>query len=880
MPAWIAWIARLARRLRLLARLDSAERSMHDEMCAHLEFETAERVRAGADPAAARRDALVAFGSVELHKETARDARGTRLVEDFVRDLRYAARALAHHRPFAASAVLTFALGIGAAAAIVSVVYGVLLRPLPYDAPERLVTLWEQHEERGLDRNVASVPVFEAWRERVTALEGAAAMVPAPVTLQGDGGPDRVVGAEVSPDLFPLLGATPLAGRTFTEADARAGSVVLLSEALWRDRFGGDPSIVGRRIRIDGRSHVGGAIHEVLGIMPASFEPPAFGWMARRPALWVPFLPSPDNRAYGRYLLVVGRLREGVSRAAATDELRAVTAMLSREMPAQEGWTASLLPLADVITGDVRPSLIFIFAAAVLLLTLAVTNVSLLMMARTRRRTPEFGLRRALGASDARLNRQLLAEALLLGAAGCAAGLAVASPLLDALIALLPAEIPRASAIRLDPTIALAAAATTAVASLLIGFVTSRRGRVASSPLLRESTARATAPARGGALVAAEVAVGLVIAVLAALMIRSFVTLRQVDFGFDASQTVAARVALGGGYDTTARQLAFFEGLLERVRALPAVEHAGLISGRPIGGFGPRTTVRDARVPVTPDDLLADARWADAGFFRAMRVPVIRGAVFDGQDRPDGPLRIVVNESLARALWPNDGAVGRTLAIDLNGGLEGTVIGVVGDMHLSDARTPARPGFFLAPGRFGGEAYDLIVRTRDEPATLAGDLRAAVASLDASLPLHRVMSFEDAVADTLARDRFTAMLLSWFAGLGLLLAGVGIYGVCAAEMTHRRKEFGIRMALGAGAGRVLRGVIAATVTNSAAGLAAGAVAAAALARSMQSLLFGVEPLDAWSFGLAGIVLLTVALVATLIPAVQATRVSPLATLRE
>lgn len=873
------WIRRLLRRLRALGRLDAVERSMDDEMRAHLEYETAERVRGGAHPEAARRDALVAFGSVEAHKEAARDARGTRVAEDFVRDLRYAARALAHQRAFALSAMLTFALGIGAATAIFSVVYGVLLRPLPYDAPDRLVTLWERHDGRGVDRNVVSVSAFEAWRDQVTALEGVAAMVPAPVTLQGAAGPDRVVGAEVSPELFPLLGARPLLGRTFTDADARTGSVVVLSEALWRERFSGDPSIVGSRIHIDGRAHVGGAMHDVIGVMPAEFEPPAFGWMARRPGLWVPFVPSPDNRAYGRYLLIVGRLREGASLGMANAELRAVTADLAREMPTQEGWTAGMVPLVEIITGDVRSSLVFIFAAAALLLILAVTNVSLLLLARTRRRTPEFGLRRALGASDARVHRQLLAEALLLGAVGCAAGLAVATPLLDALIARLPPEIPRVSAIRLDMTVALVAAATTTVASILVGLVASRRGRAAASPLLRESSARSTAPARGGVLIAAEVAIGLVIAILAALMIRSFVTLRQVDFGFEASQTLAARVALGAAYDTPSRQIAFFDDLLERVSALEPVEQAGLISGRPIGGFGPRTSVRDARAVATTNDLIADIRWADAGFFRALRVPVIRGAVFDARDRP-GPLPVVVNESLARALWPGETAVGRALALELNGGLEGTVIGVVGDIRLNDARTPGGPGLFLPPGRFGGEAYDLIVRTKGELATVTADLRAALASVDASLPLHRVMRFDDAVAGTMARDRFTATLLTWFAGLALLLAGVGIYGVCAAEMAHRRKEVGIRMALGAGAGRVLRGIVGTTVVSGAAGLAVGTLAAATLARSMESLLFGVDPLDAWSFGVSALVLLAVAVVATLLPAVQATRVSPLATLRE
>ena len=871
------WIQRLARRLRTLTRLGSVETSMDREMRAHIDLEIEERVARGATRDEARAAVLRDFGSIEALKEHGRDARGTRLVEDFFRDLGHAGRLLASHRTFSISAILTFALGVGAATAIFSVVHGVLLRPLPYAAPNQLVALWEHNVARNRDRNVVSVTNFEAWRSRATNFTDMAALVPAPATLPSPDGPERVVGAEVSPGYFRLLGVRPMLGRDFAAREPDATGV-MLSEHYWRTRMGADPDVVGRMLQIGGRPHEDGKPREIIGVMPAGFEPPAFGWLTRQD-FWIPFVPGPDNRWYGRYLLVVARLGDGASMDTARAEMLSVAAQLEKEDKANDGWSANVVALDAEITGDVRDAFIYILGTVALLFLLAITNVSTLLLARTRRRMHELGLRRALGATDGRLHRQIVTECLLLGAIGCAAGVLAAYPIVDVLVALMPPEVPRVAGVRLDTTVLAISASASLLASLAVGVLAARRGRQAPSLLLRDGATRGSVRATGRALVITEVAIGLVVAVFAGLVLRSFVSLRSVDLGFDAAHVTVGRVALGTEYATPAAQVAFFDELLTRLQGLEGVQHAGRVSSRPIVGIGPATTVRDAGAAPTSTDVIADGRWADAASLRALGIPLVAGELFDGSDRLDSPVRIVVNQSMADALWPGVSALGRTAAIDLNGGLSARVIGVVGDIRLAGARTAARPGFYLAPGRFAGEAYDIVVRSTAPPAAVISGMRAALAGMDAAIPLHRIQTLDDVVDGALARDRFIAVLLSSFAALALILASVGIYGVFAGDVAARRKEIGIRIALGARSSRVLLEIVGRAVGSALIGIVLGGAAAALLARSMQTLLFGVETTDAYSFALAGLSVLAVTLAATIIPAAHAARVSPLLIIR-
>jgi putative ABC transport system permease protein len=863
---------RILRRLTLLCRIDAVERSMADEIRLHIELETESLIRSGVPPQEARAAALRAFGGIEQQKELARDARGTRAVEDLVRDLRYGARSLCRNRAFTATAVLTFALGIGIATAIFSVVYGVLLRPLPYRDAGRLVALWEVNVKRGETRNVVSLRNFEDWSARSQSFAAMAALVPAPVTVPGTEGPDRVMGAEVSPGYFTLLGVQPSLGRDLTTADVKAGGrVVVLSDAFWRSRLAGDPHVLGRALAI------GGLPHEIVGVMPPDFEPPAFGWLGGQ-ALWLPLVPTAQTYSWGRFLLVVARLRDGTTTDAARSEIETIAVHLARERPENQEWSANVVPLAEQLTGHVRTSLSYVLATVTLLLILAVTNVGTLVLAHIRRRLHEFGVRRAIGASDARLFRQILVELLLLASAGCALGVAAAFPALRVLMSFLPPDLPRQTSIRIDGSVLAVSAGVTLCAVVVFGVIAARRGRIAPSILLRDGAPeRSSGKAGGRSLVVAEIAIGIVVAVLAGLMARSLIQLRAVDVGFDTDHVVMGRIALGA-YETEDARRAFLDQFTSRLRRSGFPE-VGIVTARPFSGIGPATTFDRADAPVRGATAVADARWADSGFFRALRIPLVEGELFGVDDGPGRPPRALISESMARLLWPGDRAVGRHFRADLFGGLEVTVAGVIRDLHLFDPRTPPRPLFYLSAHRFTGEMFDIIVRTDLPTPAAVGAIRRALGQLDSRIVLDRVETMAALAGSTVATEQFVALLLSSFALLGLVLASVGIYGALAGDVAARTREIGIRMALGAGSHHVLATVLSRALTMAAAGVAFGAAGAGAAARFMRPLLFGIDTSDALSFLVPAVVVVVLAVAVAMIPASRASRVSPAIALR-
>jgi putative ABC transport system permease protein len=855
----------------MLFRLGAVESSMDREMRAHIEFEARERMRLGwtADEAyaSARRD----FGAIELHKEEARDARGTRAAEDFIRDTRHAARTLRRNPAFALTATLTFALGTGAATAIFSVVYGVLMRPLPYAEPARLAVIWEHHVRRGDARNVVALQNFEDWRRRSRSFESMAAIVPNPVTLPGAEGPERVSGAEVTPGYFTMLGVRPALGRDFVESDVPSGGrAVILSDAYWRTRLGADPDVLSRTLSI------GGEPFEVVGVMPPDFDAPAFGWLGGQ-SLWMPLVPTPQKHAWGRFLLVVGRLRAGTTVEAAGEEMRATAQRLAGERASNRGWSASVVALSEQLVGHTRTSLSYILATVLLLLALAVANVGTLILAHTHRRLHEFGVRRVIGASDSRIFRQVLTESLLLGFLGCAAGITVAYPTLDVLMTLLPADLPRQASIRIDAPVLGAAAAVSLLAALAFGVIGARRGRSAPSVLLAETTQRGSARAGGRSLVIAEVAIGLVVAVLASLMMRSLIGLQNVDLGFSPGNTVVGRVAIGA-YQSEESRRAFLQQLLDGIR-VQGIRDVGIVTARPLSGLGPATTVVPTDAMASADSAVADVRWADAGFFRTLGVRLTEGEWFGAADGPGDPVRAVITQSMARALWGGESAVGRRLRANLYDGLEATVAGVIDDVHLFDPRTPPRPAIYLSSRRFTGEVWDIVARAGSSPAEVVSTLRGVLGRLDARIPLHRVETMDALVASTLATDRFLATLLASFAILGLALAGVGIYGVFAGDVAARTREMGIRLALGAPRIGVLAMILRRAVTNAAIGVLLGLAGAAIGARSFAPLLFGITATDVVSFMLPAVILLILAATATAIPAIRASRVSPNTILR-
>jgi putative ABC transport system permease protein len=874
------WPRRWLRRIRLLLRRDAVEAAMDEELRYHVECETAERIRGGMAPDAARREALRDFGGIERFKEEARDARGVRPVEDLIADTRYAARVLGRNPGFTAAAILTLALGIGAASAIFSVVYGVLLRPLPYADPDRLVVLWERNVARNKDRNVVAVGNFEAWRDRTRAFAGMAALVPRPVTLADAAVPERVAGAEVSPGYFRLLGVAPALGREFVPAEGEPGGAdaVMLSDAFWKRRFAADPHVVGRTLIASGTAHT------IVGVMPAGFDPPAFGWLGAQ-ELWFPFVASPQTRSWGRFLLVIARLKPDVPLDFAQSDMTAAGDRLAREVDSDRGWTATVMPLVQQITGDVRTALLILLAAVGLLLLIATANVATLMLSLVRRRGRELAIRRALGATDDRLFRQVFSQSLLLGLLGSAAGLLTMRPAVSLLVWLLPPDAPRLTAIQVDGRVLAITSAVAILAAIVSGTIAAVRGRrSAGLPLFSPGAGDGRVAARAGglALVTAEMAIALALGVMAMLMARSFAGLRAVDVGFSAERVLAARVALTSDrYRDAGSQRLFFETLVARVRGLPGVESAGVISMRPFGGLSTATEVRDARPGRTPGAeaaIVADIRFADAGAFRTLRIPVLRGGLFPTTDST-APPRVVISDSLARSVWPGQDAVGQQLHLALYGEIDAEVVGVVGDLHLMDPRTPVKPVAYLSAARFPSDTRDLIVRVGGDPQAIVPSLRTLLASIDPDVPLYQAISLPGLIDASLASDRFTTVLLSAFAALALLLGGVGVFGVFSGEVASRRKEIAIRMALGAGTLAIVTMVLRQALVRASLGVAGGAVLALWLARSMRSLLFGVESTDPASFVATAAIVCGLALLATLIPTMQVLRSAPLGSLR-
>ncbi|HEX6051938.1 MAG TPA: ABC transporter permease [Gemmatimonadaceae bacterium] len=863
-------------RLGGLVTRSHVEQRLDDEMRFHLDMLAERHIASGVAPDEARRRALVEFGGTERFKDEAREEYRSRFVDELVQDVRYATRVLRNHPGYTLAAAVTFALGIGASTAIYSVVNAVLLRSLPYAEPDRLVVLWERHDGRGRERNVVSVPNFEAWRERTRSFEAMAGVVPYPATIAGSPNAERVMGAEVSPGYFRMLGVAPALGRGFTADEEASGgaNVIVLSDAFWRTRFGAAAAAIGQTLSLDGRPHT------IVGVMPPTFDPPRFFWLNAQ-SFWRPFGATDGNRSWGRFLLVVAKLKDSGAIETAQREMATIADDLARERPSNAGWSASVIPLESEITGQVRQPLLVLLGAVGLLLLMSVANVANLTLALVKRREHELAVRRAIGATSARLARQLMTHSAVLGTLGCAVGAVVAVLGVRGLVALLPPDVPRVGSVRLDMPVLGFMLVAAAIAALAIGLIAASRIAPAGVAMtLRETSGRSARRLRGGSLVVAEIALGLVLTVLAGLMLRTFSALRAVNLGFDGSQVVAARVGLAGPrYETPEARRAFFADALERVRAVPGVEAAGLINIRPFGRAGPATTATDASAPVVSDSVVADVRFADAAVFQTLGIPLLAGDVFDARDVADAPPRVVISQTLAQRFWPSANPVGQRLRLEMFDGITPVVIGVVGDVHLQDVRTLPRATAYLASTMLPGEEYDVIVRGRGISELLATRVRGAIAELDATVAVSELESLDGLVGRSLARDRFTTLLLGGFALMSLLLAAVGIYGVFAGDVAERRKEIGIRVALGAPIPKVVRLVLRRAMARAVAGVAIGAVVAVVAAQGMKSMLFGVAPTDPASFVGVAVLLFAVALAATLIPAIRASRVSPLIAIR-
>jgi len=892
------WVQRVRRRLRALLSRGAVERELDDELRFHLEMETAQQVRRGVPEHEARRAALVAFGGVERYKEECRDARGTRLLEDLAADLRFAARWLRRSPAFTGVAVLTLALGVGGNAAAFSVISAVLLDPLPYREPERLVAVWSTNLAQGPESFSSSPPDFRALRDGSRALESMTAAYASAFNLAGGGEPERVTGARVSPNVFALLGVAPALGRPFVEAEGSYGQhrVLVLGHGLWMRRFGGDRAVLGRRVLVDGEPFT------VVGVMPRDFRFPD-----RDAELWVPiaFAAGDPLDTRGNYFLqIVGRLAAGVTPAQAASDLQRVARAVVAEHPDASMTGARVVPLRDEVVGGARRTLLVLFGATALVLLIACANVANLLLARAAGRRKEIAVRAGLGASRGRLVRQLLAEALLLGAAGGALGTLVAAWGVRVLAGAGPATLPRLDEITVDGRVLAFTLVLSLLTALLFGLAPALQlSRADLQTSLRDSGRSSPGVARRRLrelLVASQVALALVLLIGSGLLIRSFAQVARVDPGFRTEQLLTMSVALPATtYLDAPRAWAFVDEVLERGAAMPGVRSVAAASGLSLKGgyWGKNLTVADRALPRSLDEVPHVAyRLVSADYFRAVGVTVKAGRGFTAGDGRDTPGVAVVNETLARRFWPNDdprAALGKTIWMGPPEALVANrlppggrfprlqVVGVVADERFAGLDRAPEPEVYqlYAQSTERPPVMFLAVRGAAEPGALAGAMRRAVWAVNPTLPVAEVATMAQLVDESMAERRFSLGVLGAFAGLALLLAVVGVYGVVAHSVAQRQQEIGLRAALGATREAIVGLVVRQGMRAVVAGAGVGAIAALALTRVLSGLLFGVSPTDPLTFAGIAALLVGVALLAVAVPAARASRIDPAIALR-
>jgi predicted permease len=797
----------------------------------------------------------------------------------FVRDLRYGLRALLSAPAFTLAAVLTLALGLGATTAIFSVVERVLLRPLPFQDPDRLVVL-RQAPPSGGHVFEWSYPDYADMRRETRSFEGLA-VVPYSVTrlVWSGAEPAPARAALVSANLFPVLGVRPALGRAFLPEEDRPGAerVVLLGDGVWRRRFGGDPAVVGRVVTLSAESY------RVVGVLPPGFEYPAGS------ELWVPVVTAVDSLAELRqigFLDVVGRLRPGVTPAAATADAQAALDELARTYrPSTPRASVTLTPLSEDLLGDVRPTLFVLLAAAGLVLLIACANVANLLLARASTRKAEIAVRTALGASRSRLVRQLLAESLLLAGAGALLGVGVGFVGLDLLMAVVPPDLPRIEGAGLDPRMLAFCAAVTLSTALAFGLLPALRASGSAAGL--EAASRRLAGGGGRlarGLVVGEIALAALVLVGSGLLIRSLSRLQSVDLGFDRERTLSLELFLPEArYPDAARVQDFYDRLIERAGALPGVTQAAGVLLRPLqgpDGFDYPFSIEGRPAHEQATYPLLNYEAITPGYFAASGIPLLSGRAFGSADDAEAPGVVIVSRGLARRFWPDADPIGRRIKWGPPDGPAPwlTIVGVAGDARYRGLQSPTLD-VYVPYRQSPWGLNNLIVRSSADPASLAAALAREARGIDASVATLDAATASDLVDTALRRPRFNALLLGFFAAAALALAGVGIYGVTSYAALRRTREMGIRMALGAGPGEVRRLVIGQALGAGAVGIAIGLAAALAGTRLLRGLLFEVHPADPLTFAAVPLFLAFVAALAGWVPARRAARLAPTTALR-
>jgi len=874
----------LSRGIHALVHRSAADRDIADEVQQYIDEAAAAFEARGLSPEDARRAARRQLGSMTAVHEQVRAYGWEHIVETTLSDIRHAARRIRRYPGHATVAALTLALGIGASTAVFSAVNPVLFQPLPYPDSHRLMLIWDG---QGGTRLAVTFGTFRELIARNRSFESMAVMNSVQLTLTGVAEPERLDGQFVSADFFRVLGVRPALGRDFEASDDETNSpyVVIISDGLWRRRFSADPTIVGRQITF------GDVPVTVIGVLARGFE----NVLSPTAEIWSPLkydtaLPL-NGREWGHHLRLVGRVRADLDPQSAVQELGAIARTTLAEYPRprwaalQDGFIAN--PLQDELTRSVRPALIAVAGAVILLLMIACVNVTNLLLAQGAARHSELSVRTALGASRSRIIRQLLAETLLLAAIGGVLGIVLAHTTLDALLALTPPELPRAAAITIDKAVLAFAAGLTTLIGLLVGLLPARHGFNASVP--GGAPQHSMRIARGHqitrrSLVVVQVALALILLVSAGLLLRSLQHLFAMPPGFNPNELLTLQVQTAGqrfrDADTTHR---FFAESLEAVQQVPGVTAAAFTSQLPLTGDVDEWGVHFELVPRAAADETHDTyRYAvSSGYFDAMGIPLRAGRDLDTHDIAGAPLVAVINESMARRRLPGLDPIGQRLHIGPDSGPWFTVVGVVGDVTQASLAVTRSDAVYVTPSqwRFADNARWLVVRGQTDAAALTPAIRQAISAIDKDQPIIRVAMMDERVKTSAANRRFALLIFEAFGIAALILAAVGTYSLLSGSVTERTREMGVRAALGASRSNILALVIRQGMALTGLGIAIGSIGAAITSRAIVTLLFGVTPLDAVTYVGVAALMAGVSMIACAMPAWRAARVRPSVALR-
>ncbi|MDQ3314271.1 MAG: ABC transporter permease [Verrucomicrobiota bacterium] len=857
------------------------DRELTEEVSSYVEMLTEEKMKEGMNEQDARRAALVEVGGVEQVKEEVRASRMGSGVESFLMDFRYAMRSLLKKPGFTITAVIALALGIGANTAIFSVINGVLLRSLSYANPDKIVMIWERNVTGTRMQNVVSPGNFLDWQKQSTSFDHMAAVADQRVNLTGGTGePEEIKVQLVSDGFFSALGVQPFTGRFFIPEENKVGNdlVIILSHQLWQNRFGANPAVVGQQVTISGRQRT------VVGVMP-----PGFHFLDNQVKAWVPYPldPAIDYRATtGRFLRVVGQLKPGVTVQQAQAELTGIAKQLEQALPKfNTGWSVNVLPIHEQVVGEIRPILIVLLAAVAFVLLIACANVANLLLSRAAARQKELALRAALGAGRMRLVRQMLTESVLLALMGGVLGVLLAYWGIQLLIGFGPDNIPRLSEISIDLRVLAFTFGISLLTGVLFGMIPALQ---ASRPDLNDALkegSRGSTGARSRTLrnvfVVTEVALALVLLIGAGLMIRSFMQLQSVETGFNPENVLTMRAQLPKKKYAEPHQIVdFFKQAQDRIAAVPGVQAVGAISYLPLTGPAARDGFKivGQPEPAPGQEPGVEVRVITPTYFQAMGIPLLKGRLLDERDGKDSRV-LLINETMAKKYFPNQDPVGKRIEVTWGDGEIDEIVGVVGDIREGALNKEPETAIYWPHPREPYSGMALVVRTSGDATRFGTTVAKEIRALDPEQPVADVRTMKQVISKSIARPRFNTVLLSIFAGVALVLASVGLYGVMNHSATQRTHEVGIRMALGATRADIMRLVVGNGMLLTLIGIAIGVVASCGLTRVMQRFLFGVAPTDVLTFVAVSLLLIAVALVANYIPARKATRVNPVIALR-